>query len=251
MSLKMRLLCVFSALCFLGSIACFSGVAAENLYRISGDEDIVVDPGVQPDPVVPDPVVPDPAAPDPVAPDPDPIYVDPTPDPVVSDYTDYPNTPVYDTDNGGYNQPVDPGVNSYNDYNSYYYEYPVESYNAYIDYTSQYIENTYNAYYDDNYYYVPEYTAPTENLIDASSKVIDTDELSADDWNTIMLSLENGKVSDDGTKTFNFIKNNEQTGDTSITWMLYLGCTLIVSAVFVIIFVIISTKKAKRKLRYS
>ena len=247
MSLKMRILCILSALCFLGAVACFTGYASESIYRASGDEDIAVDPVTPPDPVVPDPVEPDPVIPDPVIPDPvipdpidpDPVVPDPAepdpvvPDPVVSDYV-----PDYGTDYGGDYPPVDPGVNSYNEYNSY------------VDYTSQYIEYTYNAYYDDNYYYVPEYTAPVESLIDANSKEIDTDELSADDWNTIMLSLENGKVSDDGTKTFNFIKNNEEVGDTSIAWMLYLGCALIISAVFVIIFVIISTKKAKKKYRY-
>ena len=89
--------------------------------------------------------------------------------------------------------------------------------------------------------YVPTYTEPAESLIEVESEAIDTDELTADDWKSIMLDLEQGNISD-GTKTFNFIKNNEDTdSDNSLMWMLYLGTGLITIAIFLVIFVVIST----------
>lgn len=256
MSVKLRILSILSALCFLGSIACFSGYASEVIDRASKDEKQAddpgyVDPGYDPGYVDPSPGY-DPGNVDSVQPydpgyvDPsaggevsvDPGYVDPSPggetsvdpgyvdpsaggetsvDPGNDDPTQsYTPSPSDLISEGNYPQP-DPSSGGYDNNESQY---------------NQYIANTNNAQYDDNYLYVPSYTAPAESLIETSSKVIDTDELTADDWASIMLDLDNGSVSNDGTKTFNFIKNNEDEGDTSIEWMLYLGVALILLSVF-------------------
>ena len=49
------------------------------------------------------------------------------------------------------------------------------------------------------------------------------------------------------TKTFNFIKNNDQEGDSSVEWMLYVGVVLILMSVLTISFVVITTNKANEK----
>lgn len=266
MSIKLRILCVISALCFLGSVACFSGYAAEFFDRPSGDEDVPADPGyVEPEPVYPDPepVVPNP---EPVDPDPgnvsvDPIYSDPgtvSVDPVDPGNEDPGSVVSHESDPGTVS--VDPGNEDPTSSNSVTVSdlisdgnYPQDNSSS-IDYTSeynQYIENTNQAKYDDNYLYIPSYTAPTEKLIETSSKIVDTDELTAEDWARIMLDLDDGNISNDGSKTFSFIKDNEEEGDTSIEWMLYLGVALIVLSIFTVIFVIISTSKANEKLNYA
>ena len=65
-----------------------------------------------------------------------------------------------------------------------------------------------------------------------------------------MLDLEQCGITD-GTKTFNFIKNNAENdgSDNSLMWMLYLGMGLITIAIFIIIYVVISTKKANKSFR--
>lgn len=250
MSVKLRILCIVAALCVLGSIACFSGYAVEVLAQPSGDEEYA-DPGVTDpvvvDPGVTDPVITDPVIPDPVVPDNSTVYVDPVySDPGYYEESNY--DPGY-TESSYYESetPSEDYPATYSDLISEG-NYPQADVSSYIDYTSQYIANTYSATYDDNYYYVPSYTEPAQSLIAASEEEIDTDELSADDWKSIMLDLEAGNITD-GTKTFNFIKNNEEEGDTSIAWMLYLGMGLIMLAVFIVIYVIISTKKANRSAR--
>lgn len=240
MSIKLRVLCIAAALCFLGSIACFSGYASEVLAQPSGDEEYV-------EPTVPEPTVPEPVNPEPVDPAPvDPEPVDPEPvvsDPVYSEpgYEDPSNT------ESSFEEPYDPSSEYMPEYSEVTSDgnYSQTDVSSYIDYASQYIAYTYSATYDDNYYYVPSYTEPTQSLIDISSKEVDTDELSSDDWKNIILDLEQGNITD-GTKTFNFIKNNETEGDTSIDWMLYLGMGLIVLAIIIVIYVIISTQKANR-----
>lgn len=250
MTLKLKILCALSALSFLASTACLSAYAAEMIDRPSGEDEIptvsyddtpAVDPMPDPDPT-PNPAVPDPGesyvSDAPV----DPGYDSSAAEP---DYGDSGVTSGDDTtvssvtpsdliDDSNYPQEDTTASTSsdYNDYNQYN--------NAYVD--------PYNVstIYDDNYVYVPSYTEPEESLIDNSSKQINTDELTADDWKKIMLDLEDGNISNDGTKTFNFIKNSEESGDTSIGWMLYLGIALILMSIFLIIFVIISSSKAAR-----
>lgn len=268
MTIKMKVLCVLSAISFLVSTACFSAYAAELLDRASADEE----PGTAYEEPTVDPT------PGPVTdPTPDPGYEsDPNPNPNPNPAPD----PSYESDPG---YEPDPGYTSENtwnsepDYNnSYNSEYPGDTTdneasqftssellnesifsqegeneeNSFVDYnqynSSNYV-NPYSAIYDDNYVYVPSYTEPEQSLIDTSSKQVNTDELTQDDWAKIMLDLEAGNISDDGTQTFNFIKQNDEVGDTSIAWMLYLGVGLILLSIFLIIYVVISTKKDNRK----
>ena len=285
MSKKLRILSVISALCLLGSIACFSGYAVELANSPSGEEyagnTAVTDPGTtytDPGTAYTDPgytyTDPGTAYTDPGTAYTDPgtaasAYVDPGTttytDPVVSydpGYTD-PGTAASAYDPGytdpGYTEPTysDTGANVVSDSTYQTYNYDNYSYNTtsyYIDYTSQYtqyIENTYQAKYDDNYYYVPSYTAPEESLIEIDSKEVDTDELTKDDWAKIMLALSDGDVNDSGTQTFSFIKNNNEEGDTSVDWMLYLGIVLIFMAVLTVAFVVITTNKANDKLKFA
>ena len=261
MSIKLRILCVISALCFLGSVACFSGYAAEIFYHSSGDEEVPADPGyVEPEPVYPDPepVYPDP---EPVTPNPDPgtVSQDPVVDPTQSTVS---QEPTYSDPGTVSTEPADPNNVSQDPSNSSPTvsdvisdgNYPQDTFSTRIDDASeynQYIENINQAKYDDNYLYIPSYTAPTEKLIETSSKIVDTDELTAEDWAKIILDLDDGNISDDGSKTFSFIKDNEEEGDTSIEWMLYLGVALIVLSIFTVIFVIISTSKANEKFNYA
>ncbi len=120
------------------------------------------------------------------------------------------------------------------------------SYSDYTEYGS-YV-NPYSSTYDDDYVYVTSETiAEDAELIDNSSKALDTDELTEDDWAAIMLALEDGSESTDGTGTFNFIKENEEEQDQTVDWMLYVGVALIIAAVFVVAFVVISTSKAMKK----
>ncbi len=120
------------------------------------------------------------------------------------------------------------------------------SYSDYTDYGS-YV-NPYSSTYDDDYVYVTSETiANDEELIDNSSKTLDTDELDSDDWAAIMLALEDGTESTDGTGTFSFIKDNEEDEDQTVGWMMYVGVALILAAVFIIAFVIIYTSKAMKK----
>ena len=193
--------------------------------------------------------------------DPGTTYVDPG----TTTYTD-PGTTTY-TDPGTTASYYDPGTTTYtdpvysntttttdNNYQTYNYDsysyYDTTSY--YTNYTSQYnqyVTNTYQAQYDDNYYYVPSYTAPEESLIEVdSAQEVDTDELTQEDWHNIMLDLSDGNnVKESDTKTFNFIKENTEEGDTSVEWMLYLGIVLILMAVLTVIFVVITTNKASDK----
>ena len=271
MSVKTRILCAVSALCLLGSTACFSVYAAELTEKRSGEEYVEpADPG-NTDPGYTDPGYTDPGYTDPGYTDPgntDPGNTDPgITDPGNTDpgNTDPGNTDPGNTDPGstdpGYTDPgntgsgntapgyTDPGVTSEYTGEGGYTQPEQPAVTSYVDYTSQYIAYTYEAQYDDNYYYVPTYTEPTESLIEVESEVIDTDELSADDWKSIMLDLEQGNITD-GTKTFNFIKNNKETNeDNSLMWMLYLGIGLIMAAVFLIIFVVLSTNKENNRLR--
>lgn len=264
MTKKLRILSAIASLCFLGSIACFSGYAAEFMNNPSGEEVPAVDPGyvdpgvptVDPGYVEPDPGYVDPGTTTSTYVDPNPGYVDPGT--TTSTYVD-PNpgyvdpgtaTSTYVDPNPGYVDPNPGYVTSEYSYQPYNYDnysyYNTTSY--YMDYNSQYtqyIENTYQAQYDDNYYYVPSYTAPAESLIEVSSKPVDTDELTRDDWHKIMMDLSNGNVKESNTQTFNFIKENVVEGDTSVEWMLYVGIVLILMSLFTVVFVVISTNKAK------
>ena len=287
MSKKLRIISAISTLCLLGSIACFSGYAAESVTAPSGEEypgnTTVTDPGTttytDPGTTYTDPgyTYTDPGT---TYTDPGTTYTDPGTiastytdpgtttytDPVVSYdpvYEDPGTTVSYDTSytDPGYTY-TDPTYsetttnvvsdNTYQTYNYDNYSYNTTSY--YIDYTSQYtqyIENTYQAEYDDNYYYVPSYTAPEESLIDIESKQVDTDELTDDDWEKIILALSDGESGGSGTQTFNFIKNNSEEGDTSVDWMLYLGIVLIFMAVLTVAFVVITTNKANDKVKFA
>lgn len=254
MPIKLRILCIISAVCFLASTACLTGYAVEMMDRYSGEDDVPVEP--VPDVSYTEPIPEPEPNPEPIPePNPEPSYiepepVDPNPEPT-SSYSEseyIPSDPGYTDSSEVINNPsqVTPGdlISEGN--------YPqAGTSSTYIDYTSQYIANTYSAVYDDNYVYIPSYTEPEQSMINTSSKHIDTDELTSDDWATIMLNLEEGNISDDGTKTFNFIKQNEEQGDTSISWMLYLGVGLILLSVFLIIFVIISTKKAASRVAFA
>ncbi len=252
---------MISALCFLGSLACYSAFAAEMMQKSSGDEEqpAAADPvPADPEPVAPEPVTPDPGYVDPVEPEPEPTEPEPA-DPGYTESTVYEPDPV---ESGGETQ--DPETGSYTEQGS---DSPFASYpeytsdvnslttdtttSTYVDNTeqyNQYIANTNQAQYDDNYIYVPEYEEPAQPLINTTSKIIDTDELTNDDWQSIMLSLSNGDLTEnDGTQTFAFIKDNEEEGDTNMMWMVYLGTALIIASILMIIYVVVSTTKANSK----
>ena len=261
MKLKHKIISVISALCFLGSSACYTAFAAELMRAPSGDEDTGYTEPVTPDPGYTEPVTPDPGYTEPVTPDPgytdpgttDPGYTEePSDDPSYYDPT-YSEDPGYD--GGDYSgtdySPTYSDVISDGNYPQPVVSTPVYSSPAYVDNTqqyNQYIANQYQAEYDDNYIYIPEYEEPTESLVSTSSKVIDTDELTQDDWSSIMLDLSNGNLGDAANaQTFNFIKDNEDTGDTDMMWLVYLGTALILASILLIVFVIVSTAKAKSK----
>ena len=246
--LRLRIISVIAALCFLGSVACFSAVAAEMLAEPSGDEEpIYTDPvePVTPEPVDPGPVTPEPVEPEPYVPE----YTESTytEDPTTyEDPTDYEDPTIsYDPNEPDYNSAYESLISEGNFPQPNEYVAPVSS--TYVDNTqqyNQYIENQYNAQYDDNYIYVPEYEEPTTSLVATASKIIDTDELTGDDWDSIILDLSNGNLDAGGTQTFSFIKDNDAEGDTDMMWLVYLGAGLIVAAVLLVIFVIVSTIKA-------
>ena len=288
MSKKLKILSVVSALCLLGSAACFSGYAVELANSPSGEDytgnaGVYTDPGTtaytDPGTTYADPgtTYTDPGTtyvdPGTTYTDPGTTYTDPGTtytDPGTTTYTD-PGTTTYTDPGYTVSTYTDPGTTytdpSYysntttnvvtdNTYQTYNYDnytyYNTTSY--YMDYTSQYnqyVANTYQAKYDDNYYYVPSYTAPEESLIEIDSKEVDTDELTRDDWNKIMLALSDGNVTESDTQTFNFIKNNVEEGDTSVDWMLYLGIVLVFMAVLTVAFVVITTNKANDKLNFA
>ena len=257
MKIRNKIISVISAVCFLASVACYSAYAAELLKQPSKDEDYSYTEPVTPDPGYTEPVTPDPGYTEPVTPDP--VYVDPepvTPDPGYTEST-YNEDPSYV--DPGYE---DPTYTSEGEYPATYSdvisegnfpqpETPVYSMPAYTDNTAQYnqyIANQYQAQYDDNYIYVPEYEEPTQSLIPTESKVIDTDELTKDDWNSIMLDLSNGSLDGtEGAQTFNFIKENDEEGDTDMMWLVYLGTALILASILMVVFVIVTSTKASSK----
>lgn len=246
MTVKLRILSVVSALTFLASAACFTAYAAELLENRTRDEDPVV-PAVSDVPV--DPIVSYEPSPDvSYEPEPDVSYepepdvsYEPSPDVSQDDESTYSYTYSELITESNYPQVTSSQVESYygtvSDYNDY------NQNNNYV--------NPYSTVYDDNYVYVPSYTEPENNLVNNGSKIIDTDELTKDDWAKIVLDLEKGNVSGDGTQTFNFIKDNDTKEDTSIAWMLYFGIGLIIVAVFTVMYVIISTSKVKRREKFA
>ncbi|MBQ1388800.1 MAG: hypothetical protein IIY78_04145 [Clostridia bacterium] len=272
MSIRNRIISVISAICLLGSAACFSVFAADTMNP-SGDEEIAPAPAA---PVVEEPAAPvvevpaTPAVTDPVITEPTypveepqqtyepPVETQPTePAPTVDPgYTQEP------TAQGGDTQATDPGTAA----GSYTYSdlindtnYPQPTYNPpatpYADTTTeqynQYLYYSTQAQYDDNYIYVPEYQEPTESMISTSSKTIDTDELTNSDWNSIILDLSNGAANTaGGTQTFDFIKDNEEEGDTDMSWLVYVGSILLIAAFLLITYVIVSTSKANAKHEY-
>ncbi len=254
MTVKLRILSVVSAFTFLASAACFTAYAAELLENRTGDEEPVV-PAVSDVPV--DSVVSYDPVPD-VSYEPVPdVSYEPVPDASDEPNPDVSNEPSPDVSQGEestysytYSDLIDesnyPQVTS-SDVESYYGT--VSDYNDYNQ-NNNYV-NPYSTVYDDNYVYVPSYTEPENNLVNNSSKVIDTDELTEDDWAKIVLDLEKGNVSGDGTQTFNFIKDNDTKEDTSIAWMLYFGIGLIIVAVFTVMYVIVSTSKVKRNEKFA
>lgn len=261
MTLKLRVVAMLSALCFLGSTACFAAAAADALYSPSGDEEqpaaeepVYVDPTpeptYEPEPVVsyePEPVVsyePEPEVPE------DPGYTESVPEyqPVTSVPEDEPvdSEPIYSgtyselIGENNFPQPLESTVSQQPDYGT--------TTSVYTDNTvqyNQYIYNTNQQQYDDDYIYIPEYEAPAESLVNTSSKTIDTDELTKDDWRSIMLDLSRGDIDESGAKTFNFIKENDEEGDSNMMWMVYAGVALILASIVMILFVIVSASKEK------
>ena len=249
MKLHLKIISALSAVCLLGSIACFSAVAAEVLSHPSGDEEYTEQPAADPttaEPVTPDPGSTDPGYTEPV--DPDPGYTEPT-DPGYTESYPTENDPGYD----------DPGyeTSSEGTYSATYSDvisegnFPqptadptpeiIVSTPVDTQQYNQYIYNNNMAEYDDNYIYMPEYTEPTESLISTTSKIIDTDELTKSDWDSIILDLSNGTADTNGAQTFSFIKDNEEEGDTNMMWLVYLGTALIIASVLMVVFVIVTT----------
>ena len=267
MSIKHRIISIISAVCLLGSAACFSVFAADSLTP-SGDEETApaavepTAPAVTENPVV-----------EPAAPEPEPVQEpiqEPAADPTVVDpqptdpgYTDDPTTyaPEYtenptQQDNGETTySPTYSDVITEENYPQPTYT-PPESYytQPYVDTTqqyNQYLYNTTQAEYDDNYIYMPQYEEPTESLISTPPKPINTDELTSADWRSIVLDLSNGTAAaEGGTQSFDFIKDNEEEGDTDMMWLVYLGTVLIIASILLIVYVIVSTSKANAKHEY-
>ncbi len=262
MKLHIKIISALSAICLLGSIACFSAVAADVLGRPSGDDEYTEQqPAADPvpfDPGTVEPVTPDPGYTEPTE---DPVYSEPTYDPGYTESTAPDPKPGYEEEDGEGGETASGSTYSatYSDVISEgNFPQPgstVESSaeiasTPVVDNTQQYNQYIYNnnmAQYDDNYIYVPEYTEPTESLISTTSKVIDTDELTKSDWDSIMLDLSNGNLDSTGAQTFAFIKDNEEEGDTNMMWLVYLGTALIIAAVMMVIFVIVTTTKANAK----
>lgn len=69
---------------------------------------------------------------------------------------------------------------------------------------------------------------------------VDDPELSAEDWN---ISLDNT----DGTGSFDFIKNADQSTSGNAKWMLYTGIGLIAAGVLGILFVVVDCLRNKQK----
>ncbi|MDE7389815.1 MAG: hypothetical protein K2M82_02600 [Lachnospiraceae bacterium] len=256
MTVKLKFLCVISAISFLASLACFAGYAAELNGERVGDEDtptVSVDPApdVPVDPGYTDPVYSEPTYVDPVVSDPG--YVEPDPGMSSDIGGDDPMVSVPGTDIGGTSEPIDiaePSLSTDVDNSQVDIDGTTTSVSSdYTDYNqyNSYYQNPYNAVYDDNYVYVPSYTEPTESLVNNSSKIINRDELTADDWKRIMLDLNDGNVSGgNGNLTFNFIKENDEQGESSVEWMLYLGATLIFVSVAIVVFVVLTSSKKFR-----
>ncbi len=255
--MKLTIISIISAICCLGSIACFSAVAAETLNRPSGDDEYPaavepVAPTAPVEPTTPEPYVPADPTPEPYVPEepivsyePEPYYEStPTTDPqeyqepATSEYT-YSATYSDVISEGNYPQPtVSYQTQSYTDYTTSYVD------NSYQ--YNQYVYNTYQAQYDDNYIYIPEYEEPAESLVNTASKVIDTDELTNDDWHSIMLDLSNDNIKKSkGTQTFDFIKDNTEEGDSGMLWLVYAGVAMIFTSAFMVIFVIVSSVSRK------
>lgn len=255
-----KILCVIAALCIICSAACFSAYAAEMLYHPSSDEE---------DTAPADPVPADPGYTDPAPYDPgytESVWEDPGyTDPVVSEEPVVPTDPA-EPDYGEEPQEPDPseGGESYSPtYSDLISEgnFPQPSVSSAAPATvadnaaqyNQYIINNNNAQYDDNYIYTPEYEEPVESLISIEGRTVDTDELTGDDWESIMLGLSEDEIKNVpvDAQTFNFIKDNKEEGDVDMMWIVYLGAGLITAAVLIIIFVIVSTSKAKAKESYA
>lgn len=69
---------------------------------------------------------------------------------------------------------------------------------------------------------------------------VDDPELSAEDWN---ISLDNT----DGTGSFDFIKNSDQSTSGNAKWMLYTGIGLIAAGALGILFVVVDCLRNKQK----
>ncbi len=141
-------------------------------------------------------------------------------------YTDYNNSNSY---------------NEYNDYNNYEFENNNSGYDTNSNVNS-YNENNTNEY---NSGYLQQ---PSEADLYKTDGMVDNDELSDSDWNSIAQSLQNANDSGDGDD-FNFIKKNNSSSDNGI-WMLISGALLIILAIVGIAYVIISGMNNKKKFAY-
>lgn len=124
----------------------------------------------------------------------------------------------------------------------YYYgdDYYASSYDG-TDYYSSYVGGGQT-------YVVPESTAPPAALYDVTGRV-DGKELNSSDWDDIAESLKNASA-DDGGDDFSFIQKNNSNFDNG-EWMLFAGIACLVLSVAGIVYVIISSAKARRKFSFA
>ena len=232
-----------------------------------GDNQNPDQPIVNPDPVVdPNPPV---VEPDPVV-DPNPPVVEPDP---VSSYIDEPiDTPVnpdpYIPENpqdnpqqeipqDGGDTSQEPTVNYDADYYNDMYGGNVISYDMNRDFNDDY-QNAIIDNYDpgmtfEEFEKATDYQSATvsmDNTVDmyTSNGSIKEQNLSKKDWQEISLSFDKGGAN--GTGDFSFIKDNNSDRDSNLSVMfLIVGVLLIVIAVFIVLYMIVSAAKRRKRSR--
>lgn len=172
-------------------------------------------------------------------------------------YDDYPNYGSSDSYNSSADNNYDYGSSdNYNDYassdnyydNGNYDNYDYNNDNSDSDYNTDNDVNSYDSYSEDNYNY-DNTQQPSEADLYKTDGVVDDNELSDSDWNSIAQSLQNADDAGDGDD-FNFIKKNNSSSDNGI-WMLITGALLIILAIIGIAYVILTNMSKKKKYAFA
>ena len=245
MTKHLRIITALLALIFcVSAISSFSVTvfAESQVSEEPANQDPVITPEPEPDPVTPDPVTPEPE-PDPVTPDP----VTPEPEP---------DNPDQYNDDPGYNNNNNSNNNNYNNYdgdsnnNGNSSDNGSENNNAvYYDSDGNEHDSQSDVYVGGGQTYVPPVsTAPSAPLIKTQNN-IDVNELSKNDWNDIKASLakanKNGGATDGDD--FSFIQKNTAKGDNGHL-VLVLGITMLVLSVAGFTYLIVSAVRRRKQM---